>query len=225
MRLHALIPARAGSRRLPGKNMRFFAGRRLIDWTLAAASESGCCERICVSTDDPLILSHAIESGCDPMPLRPAELASDSASSLAVVLHYLRWLQSESVPVPDRLLLLQPTSPLRDASQIRDAVNYAAKCGNTELVSVTQPTKPLSWLRRVHADTLGDSPFIDEGEVVLLNGAIYLLDCARVLSEERLLGPSPLAWRMPREVSVDIDDRMDWVLAEALARDPGEEAA
>ena len=225
MRLHALIPARAGSRRLPGKNMKSFAGRPLIEWTIEAAIRSALCERVCVSTDDPAILLHAEGCGCDSMPLRPAELATDEASSLDLILHYLHWQLSVSQDLPDRLLLLQPTSPLRDTVQIQQAVACSLNHQGRELVSVTQPAKPATWLHRTNGEFLGETLVTQKEEVVLLNGALYLLDCARLLRERRLLGPDPLFWRMSRETSVDIDDRMDWLLAEALVLHPEEDAA
>jgi CMP-N-acetylneuraminic acid synthetase len=119
----ALVPARSGSRGIPGKNVKLLAGRPLIDYALSAIAESGCADRIVVSTDSEEIALIARASGAETPFLRPAELATDTASALALIDHALGWLAAEEGYVPDLILYVQPTEPFVQPDQIRDALD------------------------------------------------------------------------------------------------------
>ena len=112
----ALVPARGGSKGLPGKNIRPAAGRPLLDYTVAAARSSACIDRVVLSSDDEAIMRVARASGCEVPFRRPAALATDEATSIDVVLHAL-----DQLPPHDLVVLLQPTSPLRTAADIDGA--------------------------------------------------------------------------------------------------------
>lgn len=212
----ALIPARSGSKGLPGKNIRSFHGRPLLHWTIAAARESGVAERVIVSTDDAAMAEIAQAGGAEIPFLRPPELARDETPMLDVALDVLEKLEA------DALLLLQPTSPLRGAADIRAA---AALLGDFDAVVSVAPVKQHPhWLQRID-DAGGLRPYEASSEaarrqelppVYMLNGAIYFVR-TEALRRERTFRPARTrAYIMPPERSVDIDTEIDWQLAELL---------
>lgn len=219
MRLWALIPARGGSRRLPGKHLLPLGGRPLIDWTLAAARDAGVFERVVLSSDDPSILARANVFGAQAL-VRPARLAGPEASSLDVVRHAI---EASGDGPPDGLLLLQPTSPFRGADRIREAARRLME-EERELVSVGPCWKPAAWLRRLDGELLLPLPADGDG-LFVLNGAIYALRVEDLLGRDELLPSRPAALVMGREESIDVDDALDWALAETVAARMEAEAA
>lgn len=200
MRVLGMIPARGGSRRLPGKNLALLAGRPLIAHTCIAAQASGVLTQVHVNTDNPEIAAAAAEAGVQCLALRPAHLATAEASTRAATL----WLLDELARHGERfdaLAILQPTSPLRSAADIRAALELFVKHAPCSVVSVCA-VAPRGWLGTV--DTAGrlqreagDEP------VYRLNGAIYI---HRV--EEYCATATPavtVAYPMPAARSVDID--------------------
>lgn len=231
MKILALIPARGGSKRLPGKNIRKLGGLPLIAWSIRAARESGVCDEVVVSTDDPQIAEIASLHGAAVPGLRPAELASDVAGSVDVALQALELHEALHGNV-DGLLLLQPTSPFRTAESIRRAVAlFGGEAGRRPVVSLSPAASHPAWCFRVTQDGL--SPFLgwepisqrsqDLEPAWTLNGAIYLVPPGRLRTERSFFGVDALPMLMddPRE-AIDIDTPADWVLAEsALAGGAG----
>lgn len=213
-RVLALIPARGGSRRLPGKNVMPFKGRPLIAWSVAAALGAPSVDRVVVSTDDEDIANAARDAGAEVPFLRPIALSDDAATSVDVALHALETLGEGA----DILLLLQPTSPLRTADDIETGLRLMVGRGAPAAVGVTAPFKPLRFHVRLGADGTA-SPFDagDETGLRLLNGAFYAIR-TEVLRRTRTFDPpGALAFEMPQDRSIDIDTAFDWRLAEALA--------
>jgi N-acylneuraminate cytidylyltransferase len=217
----ALIPARSGSRGLPGKNIRSFHGRPLLHWTIVAARESGVAERVLVSTDDPALAEIAQAGGAEIPFLRPPELARDETPMLDAVLDALTKMEAKGFSA-DALLLLQPTSPLRGAADIQAA---AALLGDDDAVVSVAPVKQHPrWLQRI--DESGRLlPYEDAPEaacrqelppVFMLNGAIYFVRTEAFRRERTFRPVRTRAYVMPPERSVDIDTEMDWQLAELL---------
>ncbi|WP_274630125.1 cytidylyltransferase domain-containing protein [Arvimicrobium flavum] len=206
----AVIPARAGSKGLPGKNIIDFHGRPLIEWTIRAARESGCCDTVLVSTDGQDIADKAIEAGAFVPWLRPAHLSDDKASSISVVLHALEQFPARTV------ILLQPTSPLRTATDISACFDLHVATGRP-VVSVS-PAKP--WLFAKAADGR-ISPALEfaaqrqDAEFVAPNGAVYVFD-ADYLRSGRTWWEDAVAYTMPVERSIDIDTPHDLAVAKAL---------
>lgn len=220
-RVLTLIPARGGSKGLPGKNIRPFAGKPLIAWTIAAARESLCSSHILVSTDDRAIAEASRQAGADVPFLRPEPLATDTATTLDVVLHALDWCAEHRQLAPDYLLLLQPTSPLRTAQDIRDALSLAAQT-QSPVVSVA-PAKPLPLLRTLAPDHTLHPVTNQEAarrqdltELVALNGALYFLPVATLRETRSFLPPHTVAYLMPVARSVDIDTLEDFEFAQKL---------
>jgi CMP-N-acetylneuraminic acid synthetase len=226
MLVDALIPARAGSRRLPGKHLLPLGGRPLLDWTLQAAREAGVFRRITLSTDDPALHERGLKLGLNPFPLRPARLATDESRSADVLRHYLEWLPSAGLELPDWVMLLQPTSPFRGAERIREACELAGERGG-DVVSLGPVGKPLEWCRELRDGRarIWDCP--DPAPTWRLNGAIYLARVERFLADGCLLPAEPLALLMEEWESVDIDTPLDWLQAQGVAsgRNPAPETA
>src|SRR5512147_978759 len=118
----ALIPARGGSRGIPRKNIRNFAGYPLIAWSIAAAKKAACVTRVIVSTDDPEIAAVAREYGAETPFLRPAEFAQDNTTDLPVFEHALTWLEENEGYRPEVVVQLRPTSPIRPTDCVDKAV-------------------------------------------------------------------------------------------------------
>src|SRR5690606_38610780 len=116
----AIIPARGGSKRLPGKNIKNLCGRPLIEWTIDAALKSELFDRIIVSTDSEQIRDISIRAGAEVPYLRSPELSSDTATTNDVVTDIIRWLEETGVEV-STVMILQPTSPLRTETDIAKA--------------------------------------------------------------------------------------------------------
>lgn len=213
----ALIPARAGSKGLPGKNVRPFLGRPLIAWSIEAVRDSGLATAVWVSTDGEEIASVARGAGAEVPWLRPAELATDTASSLDVALHAL-----DAFGPVDWLLLLQPTSPLRTAEDIRAAARLVDD--ETDAVVSVCPSHPLTYFRRetyegylapLTADTAARRQ--DTQTPWLLNGAMYLVRTEVLRATRQFLPPRTRPYVMPTLRSVDIDTEEDWEMATLLA--------
>lgn len=217
----ALIPARSGSKGLPGKNVREFHGRPLLHWTIAAVRESGVAERVIVSTDDAAMAEIARAGGAEIPFLRSPELARDETPMLDVALDVLAKLEAEGFTA-DALLLLQPTSPLRSTKDVQAA---AALLGDADAVVSVAPVKQHPhWLQRIddegrlqpYQPTVETARRQDLPPVFMLNGAIYFVR-TEALRRERTFRPgNTRAYVMPPERSVDIDTEMDWRLAELL---------
>ena len=130
----AVITARGGSKGVPRKNIRDLSGKPLIAWSIEAAKNSGYIDRIIVSTEDTEIRDISLEYGAEVPFLRPKELAEDNSSSVDTVLHVIEKLEKDYNYTPDYILLLQPTSPLRNEVHIDDSIE-ASKSSEFDLDS------------------------------------------------------------------------------------------
>jgi CMP-N,N'-diacetyllegionaminic acid synthase len=136
MQVLALVPARSGSRGVPGKNIKWLAGRPLIAYTIDAARQSRSVSRTIVSTDSEAIADVARSLGVDVPFLRPSHLAADDTPTHQVITHALDWLAAASERLPDVVVLLQPTVPFRPADQIDRAVTILSEAAVDAVVSV-----------------------------------------------------------------------------------------
>lgn len=223
----ALIPARGGSKGLPGKNIRPLLGKPLIAYTIDAARQCPGVDAVYVSTEDTAIRCVSEEAGATVVE-RPDHLANDVASTLDVVRHFLDWRRTTHGAWPETLVLLQPTSPLRDTRHIQEALQlYGIYPRRTDaigatMVSVTQ-AKPLSWQGGL--DSSGQLVFHDrldtnrnrqaEAANYVLNGALYISAPERFYNDT-LMQPALYPYVMPADASVDIDTAADFELAEFI---------
>lgn len=220
----AIVPARGGSRGIPRKNLRPFRGRPLVCHAIDVGHAATLVERVIVSTDDPEIATVARAAGGEAPFLRPAALAQDDTPTLPVLQHAVQWLE-ESGSAVTAVVLLQPTSPLRTAEQVDAAIRIFLETGADSVASVCEVDHSPYWMQRLEGDRL--IPFAPEGRAYLrrqdlprlyrLNGAIYVTSRAVLMNEERVLGADTRALVMERHHSVDIDDELDFQLAELVA--------
>ena len=213
----AIIPARGGSKRLPGKNILDFAGKPLIAWTIDAALKSKYINNIIVSTDDAQIASIAKEYGAKVPFLRPDNLASDEATTIDVVLDLLSRISEKY----KYIALLQPTSPLRTYQHIDESVEQLGD--KDSVVSVVKTEHPLEWCNTLPSDKNLDN-FIDDSvrnkrsqdlpDRYRINGAIYIVKTDVLLRVKSfLLEKGAVAYVMDRYSSIDIDHKQDFIIA------------
>lgn len=216
----AVIPARGGSKGIPGKNIRMLAGKPLIAWTIRAAMDSGVVDQIVVSTDDKEIGEIALAWGAEVPGLRPAALAQDETGSMDVVLHL-----AAQIDAFDWLLLLQPTSPLRSADDIRGIMNLVFERGAHSAVSLCESSSSPVWMYNIDKyDRLRSVlPFGNHvhrrqelSPAYQLNGAMYLMKREWLLTNKNFIGSDTIGYLMPPERSADIDTPLDWEWVEFL---------
>ncbi len=134
--IFAVIPARCGSREVPNKNIRMFGGKPLIAYSIAAARESNLIDRIVVSTDSELYAEIALKEGAEVPFLRPKEFAGDLSKDIDFFKHLIDWIDLNELRMPDYMVHLRPTTPLRDPSIIDDAIISFISNNYTSLRSV-----------------------------------------------------------------------------------------
>ncbi len=225
MTLLALIPARGGSKGIPRKNIRSLAGKPLIAHTINAARQANCIDRIVVSTDDPEIADVARSWGAEVPFMRPHELAADTTPGIGPGLHAL-----DLIPDATRLLLLQPTSPLRTAADIKGILAFQDLHGCQSVVSISANTKRPQWMVYLNTDSRLTSllpnvqavPRQQLKPIYTYNGALYLCDRSWLQNQRSFIGPDTLGYPMPAERSVDIDTPLDWLWAETLLQKKGD---
>lgn len=225
MRVLALILARGGSKRCPGKNIRMLGGRPLIEWSIdAVKGVLEICD-ILVSTDEPVIAEAARRAGASVPWLRPPALSSDTATSVDAALHALDWYEAEIGSV-DALLLLQPTSPFRTINTIKKGITLFSENDVESVVGVTPTHAHPAWTFTVMNDRL--QPFLggdglntrsqDLLPAYVVNGGFYLISPSLLRAQRTFFpkGSVPLVMQSRKE-ALDIDDEMDFRFAECLA--------
>lgn len=221
MRILALIPARGGSKRLPGKNIRVLGDKPLIVWSIDVAKGVPEICDILVSTDDPAIANVCLKAGAYVPWLRPAELATDIASSNDVALHALNWYESENGTV-DGILLLQPTSPFRTRKIVRRGIELFVKHDRQPVIGVSLTDSHPMWTLKVEGDYL--VPFMQEHglgtrsqdlpRAYVVNGNFYLITPEELRENRTVFGAEaiPLLAESKKE-ALDIDTEWDWLIA------------
>ncbi|CEG56250.1 acylneuraminate cytidylyltransferase family protein [Legionella fallonii] len=215
----AIIPARGGSKGLPGKNIYTFGGKPLIAWTIEAAKASLYIDRLILSSDDEDIINVAKSYECEVPFTRDPQLALDDTPSIDVVIDAIN-----RCPGYDWILLLQPTSPLRVAHDIDEAIRCCMEQEADACVSVSEVKQSPYWMY-----TLSDSrtlkPVIsspiparrqDLPPCYTLNGAIYLAKINSLLQSKTFILAKTVPYLLPEERAIDIDTLDDILLAESL---------
>jgi len=213
----AFIPARGGSKGIPGKNLHNLAGKPLVQHTIEAALEANLFNRIIVSSDSTDVLQLARTQGVGVLQ-RPDSISGDSARTSAAVVHAI---QSLELGCDDVICLLQPTSPLRDATHIKEAFTEFQKTGNA-IVSIGEealyPDKYVTMLPSGRLSCIGNpsSPRQESKPSFKPNGAIYIFSCGQFTKENDVPVEGALAYKMSKLSSIDIDDYNDLYIAEKL---------
>jgi CMP-N,N'-diacetyllegionaminic acid synthase len=226
-----VVTARAGSKGLPGKNTRPLAGKPLIAYTIEAACASGVFDRLILSTDDPDAAAIASGLGCEVPFMRPAALAADDTPHLPVMQHAVGWMREHERYEPEWVMILMPTSPLRQPRHIIETVELAQASGADSVVSVDRVPAHFHPMRMVTRDEHGwarlyagdrpvrERPVRRQGmpEAWVFNGAIYLFRTALLFeSDPSLYGDRVATYPMPPPYGHNIDDPEDWAEAERI---------
>lgn len=223
----ALVPARGGSKGLPGKNLRSLCRRPLIQWSIDAALACKEISAVVVSTDDEQIAAVAAAAGAEVPFLRPPALADDSASSIDVVIHALDFLESKG-RVFDIVLLLEPTSPLREVADIQVALQRMVDTGADATVSVcrAESTHPAFMFRSNEKDRI--EPFLSASPTGLrrqeieplfyLDGTLYASTVAALRQRRSFYHEDTLAYEIAKWKALEIDDIEDFQMIEAIAK-------
>ncbi len=223
----AIVPARAGSKGVPGKNERPLAGRTLLDYTARAARESGVVDRIVLSTDAESIAEAGRRAGLEVPFLRPAELARDDTPMLPVIRHAVAALAAGGW-LPEIVVLLQPTSPLRTPAHVRDAVALLRSTGADSVVTVVEVPKHLSpdYVMRIEDGLL--KPFLPEGARITRRqdvrpafsreGTVYAFRRSTLERYGSIYGEDCRPLVIDPAESLSIDTPEDWAEAERRLR-------
>lgn len=219
----AVITARSGSKGLKDKNIRLLNGKPLLAYTIDVAKESGCFSCIHVSTDSEKYAAIAREYGAEVPFLRDASLAGDTTGSWDVVRSVLEQYAQQGRSF-ERVMMLQPTSPLRTAEDIRNASALMDEKQAESVVGVCEADHSPVWSGLLPEDG-NMNGFLKEvvprqqiPVYYRINGAVYLRETGAVMSHAELYGPRTYAYIMPKERSADIDDIYDFVFVETLMR-------
>lgn len=224
-----LIPARGGSKRVPGKNIRLLLGKPLIAWTIETARTCPALDRVIVSTDDPEIAEIARSAGAEVPFLRPPDLAADKTPDLPVYQHALGWLAEQQGYFPAIVAWLRPTAPLRTAEDITAAIELLIETGADWVRSVCPVEHHPYWMKRLEEGSRL-TPFLpgkDESQyyqrqllppLYRLNGAVDVSWRATIMEKGLIYAGNMHGYVMPPERSVDIDDMLDFALTESLLK-------
>lgn len=214
----AIIPARGGSKRLPGKNIKLLNGKPLIAYTIEAALQSKYITKVVVSTDCEEIAKVAVQYGALVPGLRPDFLATDEASSNDVILFTTDLIEKKFNTKVNECVLLQPTSPLRTAKHINEAVELYKQKNADAVISFTKEFHPLKWNKYLNEDgVLQDISCLDNKPSYFPNGSIYVLS-KQVVVSGNYYTQLTYAYLMDRSCSCDIDTQEDWDYVEFLKK-------
>lgn len=222
----ALIPARGGSKGIPRKNIKLFCGKPLIAYTIEGANQSEYIDRVFVSTEDEEIAKVSKDFGSEVIE-RPVELAQDNSLAKDVVKQALSWLQKEINYKPEIIVFLQPTSPLRTKDDIDRALELFFNNECESVVSVHESLESPHWSlvikNRFMEPLFGWESFMGKRRQDLpttysLNGAIYITSVSSFLENSSFFNKKTLPFIMPWERSVDIDNEIEFELAEIIMK-------
>jgi CMP-N,N'-diacetyllegionaminic acid synthase len=223
----AVIPARGGSKGVPRKNIRLIAGKPLLAWTIEEAKKSKYTDRVILSTEDDEIISVARRWGCEVPFKRPLELAKDDTPGIDPVLHALESMESDY----DYVVVLQPTSPMRRASDIDACIEECLSRKTNVCVSVSAVDKSPYWMYSLdeekrlrplfpayeHVARRQDLP-----TVYMPNGAVFVAKVPWLLKNRTFVADDTVACCMAPAHSIDVDSEIDFRVCELMLMERGE---
>lgn len=225
----AIIPARGGSKGLPGKNIKDLNGKPLIAYAIEAALKSKYTDRVIVTTDAEEIAEIARKYGAEVPFIRPEKLSNDTASAIDVYLHATEFVMEETGEKIDKFMVLLPTAPLRTSKHIDDAVEFFNEKQATTLISIKEAETPITWyMNRDENDRIENAGFGVGNAVTnrqvnskyfIPNGAIYILDYHLLKNRRTYYCDNTVGFEMSAEDSVDIDTLTDFKFAEMLVKE------
>lgn len=228
LKVIAIVPARSGSKGIPGKNTRLLAQHPLLAWSIAAGRQSRLVERVLVSTDDMAIAKIARSYGAETPFIRPAAIARDETPDLPVFEHALEWLERHEGYRPDILVQLRPTSPLRPPDLVDLAVGLLASDDAADSVrAVTNPSQnpykmwtvsdgALKPLLQSEIPEPYNAPRQSLPETLWQTGHIDVFRARTILEKRSLTGDRILPIHVDPRYAMDIDDLVQWRIAEEI---------
>jgi len=220
-----IIPARAGSKRLPNKNLKLLNGKPLIMHSVDIARKIFSDKEICISTDSNKIKAIVEKSGLDVPFLRPKELAQDSSPTEDVLIHALNWFSKNNYK-PDMIILLQPTSPFRRKEDINNAINKFSK--KVDMIVSVKESKAnpyfnlyeengRGFLKKIKKNTF--ETFQECPKVWELNGSIYIINVKSLQQKGIKEFNRIIKYTIDNPIySLDIDTQYDWLIANAIIK-------
>ena len=213
----ALIPARGGSKGIPGKNIKLFNSKPLIYWSIQTALNSNYIDRVIVSTDDEEIAEVAKSYSAEVPFLRPKKFATDESPGIDPVIHAL-----ENIPNVDNVLLLQPTSPFRENKHVEEIFQLSSEFNSDSVVSISLSKKHIDLFfylndnKKItgYNDKIKSLPRQQYQNLYTLNGSLYLSTKDSIFSNKSFITPKTIGYVMADKYSFDIDNQLDWELAE-----------
>lgn len=227
----AIIPARGGSKGLPRKNVKKLCGKPLIVWSIEAGLKSNYVDELIVSTDDKEIVEIATKYGAKVPFLRPDYLASDTATSFDAVKHTIDYYKNELGKEFDYIVLLEPTSPLRESDDIDSAIKKLLHSNADSIVGIskTEDQNPAFLILK------DDSNYIsgyenkemkvlrrqDISDVYFFEGTIYISKIEVLLNKKSFYHKNTIGYEVPKYKSLEIDDMDDFIMVEAIMKYKG----
>jgi N-acylneuraminate cytidylyltransferase/CMP-N,N'-diacetyllegionaminic acid synthase len=222
----AVIPARGGSKGLPGKNIKMLCGKPLIAYTIEAAKKAHGIERVFVTTDSEDIAKVAVKYGAEIPFIRPVELAQDYSLAKDVYIHMIEHLKKEFNFKENKFMVLLPTAPMRNSSHIEEALNLFYEKNADTLISMTLAETPVSWYYLMNEKGIIQNAGFDKSRSManrqenqkyyIPNGAIYILDYKLLKEMGTYYSDNTYAYIMSKKDSIDIDTEVDFDYAEYL---------
>ncbi len=218
----AIIPARGGSKGVPGKNIKPAGGKPLIAWIIEAAKKSRYIDRLILSSDDEKIINVAKDFGCEVPFIRPEKLAQDNSSASDVVLHAI-----DKISGYDYIMLLQPTSPMTTGKDIDDCIEFCINSNAKSTVSVTEPDKSPYWMFNMERDNklspVFGAKYLNRPRqelpcVYIPTGAIYIAEIEWFLKNRSFYSDVTTGYTISQDHSLDIDSDIDFKLFEVILK-------
>ena len=219
-----IIPARGGSKGLPGKNIKSLLGKPLIAYTVEQAKNCRYLDRIIVSTEDKSIAAVAKKFGAEVPFLRPKRLAKDKSGTIDVLLHAMDWMETKEKFDFDIVVLLHVTTPLRSVEDIKKSVELLFKDNTDNVFSVTEAHRN-PYFNMVEINKSGKVLLVKKGNyngrqsapsVFDMNSSIYVWWKDALRKSKSLFFRNTRIYIMPKERSIDIDDELDFRISEFL---------
>lgn len=233
MRVLAIIPARGGSKGIPGKNIRLLGDAPLIAYSIAAALHSEYVDRVVVSTDSEAIAAVALEWGAEAPFLRPPEIAGDDTTDLPVFTHAVEWMKDQEGYRADLIVQLRPTSPLRPPDLIDRAVDIMLGNPDADSVRCVTPSGQNPWkMWRIAGDRLDPLLTSDLHEPYNMprqalpdtfwqTGHVEVIRYETLVHKNSMTGEVILPCIVPTEYAVDLDNLYQWSFVEYTLRHAG----
>lgn len=229
----AIIPARGGSKGLPKKNIKMLCGKPLIAWSIEIGMQSAYLDEVMVTTDSQEIADVAQKYGANVPFLRPQELASDTSSSFDAIYHVLEFYKDILKKEFDYVVLLEPTSPLRETSDIDSAIERLMQSNADAIVGIckTEDQNPAFLITKNEKNHLvgyqnKEMTVLRRQEiedVYFFEGTIYVSKTDTLLAKKTFYHETTIGYEVPKYKSLEIDDMDDFVMVEAIMKHKGYE--